>query len=95
MRTVAATLITLTIVYASPLAQQLAPLSTTGDHIDDAYIVVFKKGVDVNQVALHLTSVEDMHGADVSWTFLLLVASLLSVILVAGRITRALPSFQR
>ena len=54
-------------VLATPLATQpLAPLSTTGQHIDDAYIVVFKKGVDKSQVALHLTAVEGFHLADVS-----------------------------
>lgn len=44
----------------------LAPLEATGEHIDDAYIVVFKKGIDPNQIALHLTGIEQAHGADVS-----------------------------
>jgi cerevisin len=70
MRYIAATLLTITLTYASPLTARvdsdLAPLSTTGDHIQDAYIVRFKKGVDVNQIALHLSGVEELHGSDVS-----------------------------
>lgn len=55
---------------ASPIAQPtLAPLeATSGDHIDDAYIIVFKKGVDVNQVALHVGQVQELHAANVSIT---------------------------
>ena len=44
----------------------LAPLSTTGDHIEDSYIVVFKQGINLDQIALHLSGVEQAHGADVS-----------------------------
>lgn len=53
---------------ASPIAQPtLAPLeATSGDHIDDAYIIVFKKGVDVNQIALHIGQVQELHAANVS-----------------------------
>ena len=61
---------------ASPLATSttsgnevqptLAPLSTTGDHIDDSYIIVFKDGINLDQIALHLSGVEQWHGADVS-----------------------------
>lgn len=53
---------------ASPIAQPtLAPLeATSGDHIDDAYIIVFKKGVDVNQIALHIGQVQELHAASVS-----------------------------
>ncbi len=59
-------------VLASPLSLNnleesvLAPLNEGGEHIDDSYIVVFKKGVDPNQIALHLSGVNDWHGADVS-----------------------------
>lgn len=55
---------------ASPIAQPtLAPLeATSGDHIDDAYIIVFKKVVDVNQVALHVGQVQELHAANVSIT---------------------------
>ena len=66
----------LPLALASPLANpiataqgassSLAPLSATGEHIEDAYIVVFKKGVDINQIALHLSGVEQWHGSDVS-----------------------------
>jgi cerevisin len=73
MKLVVAALFSLTLTIATPLATlysdgqlKLAPLSTTGEHIEDAYIVVFKKGVDINQIALHLSAVEDTHGADVS-----------------------------
>ena len=44
----------------------LAPLSSTGETIEDSYIVMFKKGVNLNQIALHLSTVEDSHTADVS-----------------------------
>ena len=70
MRLVAVAFLLPLAVLASPLAtadeSALAPLQTTGDHIDDAYIVVFKKGVDLNQIALHLSGVEEWHGSDVS-----------------------------
>ncbi|OCF58808.1 cerevisin [Kwoniella mangroviensis CBS 10435] len=48
---------------------KLAPLSESGEHIDDAYIVVFKKGIDANQIALHLSGVEQEHGADPLYSF--------------------------
>ncbi len=60
---------------ASPLAtpaatgqdaqMSLAPLSTTGELIEDSYIVVFKQGVNLDQIALHLSDVEKWHGLDV------------------------------
>ena len=60
-------------VLASPLSNlnsaeesPLAPLEEGGQHIDDSYIVVFKKGIDTNQIALHLAGVEDWHGQEVS-----------------------------
>lgn len=58
-------------VLATPLASsindvKLAPLNAGGEHIDDQYIVVFKKGVDPTQIALHLAGVEGWHGSDVS-----------------------------
>lgn len=66
-----ATALLLRAVLATPLASsisdvKLAPLNAGGEHIDDQYIVVFKKGVDSTQIALHLAGVEDWHGADVS-----------------------------
>ncbi|ORY31022.1 peptidase S8/S53 domain-containing protein [Naematelia encephala] len=74
MRLLAVALI-LPFALATPIATgavpeaTLAPLSTNGEHIEDAYIVVFKKGVDLNQIALHLTDVEEWHGADPLYTF--------------------------
>ena len=69
----AATALLLPLVLATPLSQinsaegsPLAPLHAAGEHIEDAYIVTFKKDVDPSQVALHLSGVEDWHGADVS-----------------------------
>ncbi|KAL7419997.1 proteinase B [Cryptotrichosporon argae] len=47
-----------------PDAPVIAPLRTTGEHIDDAYIVVFKKGINRDQIALHLADVEGWHGTD-------------------------------
>lgn len=44
----------------------LAPLWKRGETIDDAYIVVFKKDVQPQQMALHLAGLEDWHAADVS-----------------------------
>ena len=46
----------------------LAPLHAPvdGEHIDDSYIVVFKKGIAVDQVATHLGFVEQWHFASVS-----------------------------
>lgn len=75
MRFSAVTLL-LPLALASPLATPSAtgpdaeatraPLSTTGEHIEDAYIVVFKQGVNLDQISLHLSGVEQTHGADVS-----------------------------
>lgn len=50
----------------------LAPLSATGEHIEDSYVVVFKQGVNLEQIALHLSGVEEWHGADVRVPFILL-----------------------
>ncbi|ORX38809.1 peptidase S8/S53 domain-containing protein [Kockovaella imperatae] len=76
MRLNAATLSLLSsigIVLATPIATEsdahLAPLSHAGDHIDDSYIVVFKKGIDKSQIALHLTAIEGFHLADPIFTF--------------------------
>lgn len=44
----------------------LAPLWKRGETIDDAYIVVFKKDVQPQQMALHLAGLEDWHKTDVS-----------------------------
>lgn len=70
MRFTAASLLLLPLVaLASPIAQPtLAPLEAPsgGDHIDDAYIVVFKKGVDASQIALHIGEVQELHAASVS-----------------------------
>jgi len=43
----------------------LAPLSKRGEVIDDSYIVVFKKDVNPQQMALHLAGLEEWHSADV------------------------------
>ncbi|WWD21497.1 hypothetical protein CI109_105983 [Kwoniella shandongensis] len=63
----------LPLALATPIAPQpeptLAPLEASGEHIEDAYIVVFKKGVDPTQIALHLTNVEQAHGADPIFSF--------------------------
>lgn len=56
-------------VLASPLAtgrSEIAPLEASGENIDDAYVVVFKKGTDLNTIALHLSGVDDSHSAHVS-----------------------------
>jgi len=47
----------------------LAPLSKRGEVIDDSYIVVFKKDVNPQQMALHLAGLEEWHSADVSLGF--------------------------
>lgn len=52
-------------ILATPISQ-LAPLSSNGDIIDDQYIVVFKKGVDFANVALHLDSIAQSAVASVS-----------------------------
>jgi hypothetical protein len=43
----------------------LAPLSKRGEVIDDSYIVVLKKDVNPQQMALHLAGLEEWHSADV------------------------------
>ena len=58
-------------VFLLPLAlatptSPLAPLWKRGETIDDAYIVVFKKDVQPQQMALHLAGLEGWHSADVS-----------------------------
>ena len=50
----------------SDASPSLAPLSKTGEHIDDSYIVVFKKGTNRESMALHLSAIEELHLADVS-----------------------------
>ena len=77
MRVAVAALL-LPFVLASPLATRhateptLAPLEAAGEHIDDSYIVVFKKDVNPAQIALHLSGVESWHGASVSRPFLVI-----------------------
>ncbi len=71
-----ASLLLVPLALASPLATPattgqdahttLAPVSSTGDHIEDSYIVVFKKDVNLEQIALHMSDVEQWDGADVS-----------------------------
>jgi cerevisin len=48
----------------------LAPLSKRGEVIDDSYIVVFKKDINPQQMALHMAGLEEWHSADVSDQFL-------------------------
>lgn len=52
-------------ILATPISQ-LAPLSSNGNIIDDQYIVVFKKGVDPANIALHLDSIAESTLASVS-----------------------------
>lgn len=84
MRFTAASLLLLPLVaLASPIAQPtLAPLEAPsgGDHIDDAYIVVFKKGVDASQIALHIGEVQELHAASVS-----IAISLCHLMAIIGR----------
>jgi hypothetical protein len=47
----------------------LAPLSKRGEAIDDSYIVVLKKDVNPQQMALHLAGLEEWHSADVRLSF--------------------------
>jgi hypothetical protein len=47
----------------------LAPLSKRGEVIDDSYIVVLKKDVNPQQMALHLAGLEEWHSADVRLSF--------------------------
>jgi hypothetical protein len=44
----------------------LAPLSKRGEAIEDSYIVVFKKDVQPQALAMHLAGLEEWHAADVS-----------------------------
>jgi len=60
--------ILLPLAFASPTSP-LAPLSKRGETIDDSYIVVFKKDVNPQQMALHLAGLEEWHQADVSVFF--------------------------
>ncbi|WRT64771.1 uncharacterized protein IL334_001705 [Kwoniella shivajii] len=74
MRFQAASVLLLPLALATPINPtsddaQIAPLAENGDHIEDAYIVVFKKGVDTNQIALHLTGIEEQHGLDPLYSF--------------------------
>lgn len=61
----------LPLAIASPLAKRshnahLAPLTEEGESIEDSYIVVLKKNVSPTLMALHLGSVEESNGLDVS-----------------------------
>lgn len=51
---------------ASPVQNIIAPLSASGESIDDSYIVVLKKDVGAQAMAMHLAAVDQWHGADVS-----------------------------
>lgn len=71
MRSFAAAALLLPLALASPLAKrsnngQLAPLKEEGEPIQDAYIVVLKKDISPAVMALHLGSVEESNGVDVS-----------------------------
>lgn len=66
-----ATALLLPLALASPLAKRssnarLAPLREEGESIEDAYIVVLKKDISPHIMALHLGSVEETNGLDVS-----------------------------
>jgi hypothetical protein len=56
-----------TLTSATPIEAK-APLFTSADAkpIQDNYIVVFKKGVDLSAVQAHRSLVEDAHSRDVS-----------------------------
>ncbi|WWC67952.1 uncharacterized protein I206_101871 [Kwoniella pini CBS 10737] len=73
MRFELASALLLPLALATPITTSqdgtLAPLSENGEHIDDAYIVVFKKGVDATQIALHMTGIEQHHANDPLYTF--------------------------
>ena len=61
----------LPLALASPLAKRssggrIAPLKEEGESIEDSYIVVLRKDVDPAMMALHLGSVEESNGLDVS-----------------------------
>lgn len=55
-------------ILATPIQHQsgLAPLSAEGKTIDNSYIVVFKKDVSPEQIALHLNGVSSLQSAHVS-----------------------------
>lgn len=53
-------------ILATPIRNTLAPLSASGEVIEDSYIVVFKKGVTPEQIALHLNSVTSLSAQSVS-----------------------------
>lgn len=57
---------------ASPVQNIIAPLSASGESIDDSYIVVLKKDVSAQAMAMHLATVDQWHGADVSVSVVLL-----------------------
>ncbi|WVR04631.1 hypothetical protein IAU60_001642 [Kwoniella sp. DSM 27419] len=72
MRLQATALLLLPLALATPITteeQTLAPLQASGEHIEDSYIVVFKRGVDATQIALHLSGIEQAHGADPVYSF--------------------------
>lgn len=57
----------LPVIIATPIREAiLAPLSTDGQVIDNSYIVVFKKDITPDQIALHLNDVADVASAKVS-----------------------------
>jgi cerevisin len=57
----------LPVILATPIKERsLAPLMSSGETIQDSYIVVFKDGVTPEQIALHLNSVSDWNQASVS-----------------------------
>jgi hypothetical protein len=62
-----ATALSATLSLATPVTSTpLAPLSSEGEHIEDAYIVVLKKDITPDQMSLHLLDVEQTHALDVS-----------------------------
>jgi hypothetical protein len=86
MRAVALTIL-LPLAFASPLRPSpittadeadstLAPLNAAdgAQHIEDSYIVVLRKDIEPEQMALHLNVVDQWHGLDVSATSLLSMA---------------------
>jgi hypothetical protein len=65
MKYIILTLSLASLALATPTSP-LAPLSKRGEVIDDSYIVVFKKDVNPQQMAIHLAGLEEWHQADVS-----------------------------
>lgn len=54
-------------IIATPINQnEIAPLSSDGETIEDNYIIVFKKGVTTDQIALHLDSITASSATSVS-----------------------------